>query len=222
MHVFVDAWRFIQSNPGLLLRQSGAQLLLSAAALGAAIVLSLPVGVITGHLHRWSFLAINGGNVARALPTLAIIAIGISLYGLGFVNILVALVVLAIPLVLTNAHVAVAGVDPSLVEAARGMGMRPWQILVRVELPSAVPLVLGGIRTASVYVIASAYLASFAGYGATLGAVITNQPGYGLGGVLGATAVVVVLAFAAEAALAALQAAVTPRGLKVRAGAAAL
>lgn len=206
---------FLVNQPGLLVRSAGSQLLLSAASVGVAIAVSLPIGMITGHLRRWSFLAISGANIARALPTLAIIAIGISLWGIGFLNIMIALVVLAIPPILTNAYVAVSTIDLTMVEGARGMGMRWWQVLARVELPAAVPLIVAGIRTASVYVIATAYLASFAGTNATLGSVITNEGHYGLAGVLAATIVIVVLAFAVEGLLGALQYALTPRGIRL-------
>ena len=216
MHLIVDAFRFIGNNPHLVLSKAASQLILSAAALGVAIGISIPIGMLTGHLRRWSFLAISGGNIARALPTLAIIAIGIGLYGVGFLNIMVALAVLGIPPILTNTYVAVSGVPRSAVHAARGIGMRPWQVLLRVEVPNAIPLILGGIRTASVYIIATAYLASFAGSDSTLGLVITNEGAYGLAGVLGVTVVIVLMAFAAEAVLALCQLLLTPRGLRRR------
>lgn len=215
MSLLNETLDFLANQPGLLIRSAGSQLLLSAAAVGVATAVSLPLGMITGHLRRWSFLAISSANIARALPTLAIIAIGISLWGIGFLNIMIALVVLAIPPILTNAYVAVSTIDHTMVEGARGMGMRWWQVLARVELPAAVPLIVAGIRTASVYVIATAYLASFAGTNATLGSVITNEGHYGLAGVLAATIVIVVLAFAVEGLLGALQYALTLRGIRL-------
>ena len=96
--------------------------MLSGAAIGVALVIALPLGVALGHLHRGSFLAINVGNVGRALPSLAVIAIGLAFLGIGFTNVMVALVILAVPPMLTNAYVAVDQVDPDAVEAARGDG----------------------------------------------------------------------------------------------------
>lgn len=215
MNLIGDTLDFLGNQPGLLARSAGNQLLLSAASVGVALAISLPVGMITGHLRRWSFLAISSANIARALPSLAIIAIGISLWGIGFLNIMIAMVVLAVPPILTNTYVAVSTIDARLVEGAKGMGMRWWQVLARVELPAAVPLIVAGIRTASVYVIATAYLASFAGTNATLGSVITNEGHYGLAGVLAATVVIVVLAFVVEGLLGALQYALTPRGIRL-------
>lgn len=215
MNLLSGTLRFLGQNPGLLASSAAHQLVLCAAAVAAATAVSLPVGLVTGHLRRWSFLAISGGNVARALPTLAIIAIGIPLWGLGFLNILVALVVLAIPPILTNTYVAVSTTDRTMVEAARGMGMRSRQILTRVEIPVALPLIVAGIRTASVYVIATAYLASFAGTNGTLGLIISNEGHYGLAGVLAATVLVVVMAFAVEGLLVACQRLLTPRGTRL-------
>lgn len=207
--------QFLAGNPGLLASSAGNQLLLSLVSVAIAAAISLPIGLVTGHLRRWSFLAINGGNLARALPTLAIIAIGIPLWGLGFLNIMIALVVLAIPPILTNTYVAVSTTDDRAVEAARGMGMRPLQILTRVEIPAALPLIVAGIRISSVFVIATAYLASFAGSNSTLGVIITNDGHYGLSGVLAATVVVVVIAFIVEGLLLAGQRMLTPRGIRL-------
>ena len=97
--------------------------------------MALPLGAWLGHLHRGSFVAINLSNVGRALPSLAVIAIGLAFLGIGFANVTLALVVLAVPPILTNAYVAVDGVEPDAVDAARGMGMTRRQILWRVELP---------------------------------------------------------------------------------------
>lgn len=205
----------MQQHPQLLLEKAVYQLLLSAASLGVAMCISLPIGIITGHLHRGGFLAISGGNVARALPTLAVIAIGIALWGIGFFNIMIALAILAIPPILTNTYVSVSTANPATVEAARGMGMRPWQVLLAVELPVALPLIAAGVRTASVYVIATAYLASFAGSGGTLGSIIAQEGFYKLSGVLAATAVIVMMAFAAEGILAMAQRLLTPKGLRL-------
>ncbi|HEX8855909.1 MAG TPA: ABC transporter permease subunit [Thermoleophilaceae bacterium] len=213
MNDFVDAFKFMGDNLSLLLNRTVDHLLLSGAAIGVSLLIALPLGFWLGHLHRASFLAINVSNIGRALPSLAVIAIGISIFGLGFLNSMVALVVLAVPIILTNAYVAVDGVDDDVVEAARGMGMRPVQVLGRVELSLAIPLTFAGIRTAVVYVIATATLAAIAGSGG-LGEIIYNQASYGLPGVLAASFWVAALALLADLLLAALQRAVIPRGLR--------
>jgi osmoprotectant transport system permease protein len=211
--LFADGVRFVVDNPALIAEKTVEHLVLSGAAIGIALVLAVPAGVVLGHLHRGSFLAVNVGNVGRALPSLAVIAIGIAFLGIGFANVLVALVVLAVPPMLTNAYVAVDEADPEAVDAARGMGMSPAQMLVRVELPLAAPLLFAGIRTASVYVVATATIAAIAG-GGGLGDIIVNQASYRLAGVVGAALCVTLLALAVDALLALVQRAVTPASLR--------
>lgn len=213
MNDFTDAFRFIGENSGLLWSLTLDHLKLSGAAVGVALLLALPLGVWLGHIHRGSFAAINISNVGRALPSLALISIGVAVLGIGFLNVMVALVVLAFPLMLTNAYVAVDGVDRDAVEAAKGMGMTAREILWKVELPLALPLIFAGVRTAVVYVIATATLASVAG-GHGLGDIIVDQATYRLPGVLAAAMCVALLALAAELLFAGLQRAVTPRGLR--------
>ena len=215
MQTFVDAIEFLFDNPGLIGDKTVEHLVLSGAAIGVALVLALPLGVWLGHLHRGSFIAINASNVGRALPSLAVISIGLGLLGVGFLNVMVALVILAAPVMLTNAYVAVDQVDPDAVRAARGMGMRPSQVLLRVELPLALPLMFAGIRTAAVYVVATAPLAALAG-GGGLGDIIVNQPTYGLEGVVGGSLAIAALAFVTEGLFAVLQHLVTPRALRKR------
>jgi osmoprotectant transport system permease protein len=209
-----DLFNFFVDNAGLLVDKTLAHLGISGLAMLVALTLALPLGIWLGHRHSGAFLAINISNVFRALPSLALIAISLALFGLSLLNVEIALVALAVPPILTNAYTAVDSVDPDAVEAARGMGMRERQVLRGVELPLAWPLIFAGIRTASVYVVATAPLAAIAG-GGGLGDIILNQPTYRLVGVIAATIVVVVLAFAVDGLLALAQRAVTPRGLHV-------
>jgi osmoprotectant transport system permease protein len=210
---FGDALEFIVDRRALLLDKTWEHILLSGAAMGVALAVAVPLGVVLGHSHRGSFVAINLANVGRALPSLAVIAIGLGFFGFGFTNVLVALVILAVPPILTNAYVAVNEVERDAVEAARGMGMTPWQVVRRVELPLALPLLFAGIRTAAVYVVATATIAAIAG-GGGLGEILFNQASYRTAGLVGAAIVVSVLAFAADAAFGLLQRALTPRGLR--------
>src|SRR5436309_11254838 len=212
---FGRAFTFMVDNAHLLVTKSIETLGLSAAATGIAVAIGLPLGVWLGHTHRASFLVINASNVLRALPSLAVIALGLAFLGIGFTNVMFALVVLAFPVILTNAYTAVDGVDPDVVEAARGMGMTPLEVVARVELPLAIPLTFAGIRTAAVYVVATSPLAGFVG-GGGLGDIIVNQPQYRLAGVLAAAIVIAALAFATDVLLALVQRAVTPRALRGR------
>jgi len=207
-----DLANFFADNSQLLLEKTIAHLGIAGLGMLVALVFALPAGVYLGHRHAGSFLAINISNVFRALPSLALIAISLAFFGLSLLNVEVALIAIAVPPILTNAYTAVDGVDPDAVEAARGMGMTERQVLTRVELPLSWPLIFAGIRTAAVYVVATAPLAAIAG-GGGLGDIILNQPTYRLVGVVAATIVVVVLAFAVDILFALVQRAVTPRGL---------
>jgi osmoprotectant transport system permease protein len=214
LDVFVNSFDFMVDQRELLLEKTWDHVLLSGAALAVSICVAVPLGVVLGHLHRGSFIAVNVANVGRALPTLVVIAVGFTFLGLGFTNVMVALVVLAVPPILTNAYVAIDQVDPDAVEAARGMGMTPSQVLRRVEVPLALPLLFAGIRTAVVFVIATATIAAIAG-GGGLGDILANQAAYRVEGVVAAAIWVSVLALAADAALGVVQRWLTPAGLKL-------
>jgi osmoprotectant transport system permease protein len=213
LDVFVDSFRFIVDERELILEKTWEHIVLSGAALGLSIAIAVPLGIVLGHLHRGSFLAVNIANVGRALPTLVVIAVGFTFLGIGFTTVMLALVVLAVPPILTNAYVAVDEVDRDAVEAARGMGMTPSQVLRRVELPLAIPLLFAGIRTAAVFVVATATIAAIAG-GSGLGEILVNQAAYRVEGLVGAAICVSLLALAADAALGLVQRWLTPAGLK--------
>ncbi|MEV6703531.1 ABC transporter permease subunit [Streptomyces sp. NPDC051453] len=212
MHTFFASFSFMADHLGLLADRTVDHLKLSAAAVAVALVLALPLGVWLGHRGKGSFLTVSISNIGRALPSLALIAIFLGLLGIGFVNVLTALVVMAVPPVLTHAYLSVEQVDPDLVRAGRGMGLTEWQILTRIELPLALPVLFTGIRIAAVYVISSATLAAVAG-GGGLGDIILNQVSYGLSGVIAAALWVAVLALAADALFGALRNRLTPRGV---------
>jgi osmoprotectant transport system permease protein len=168
------------------------------------------VGLWLGHRHRGLFVALNVSSLGRALPSIVLIGLFIARLGVGFWNITLALVVLAIPPLLTNAYFAVDGVDRDAVEAARGMGLTEPQILARVELPLGLPLVLAGIRIAAVFVIATATIAGIIG-GGGLGDVMANRVTYGLAGVLAAALCVSAIALLTALLLALAQQAASRR-----------
>jgi osmoprotectant transport system permease protein len=223
LHAFVEAFEFIGRNgsvpgqPDLPSLTHLALQTLKVGAIGIAIsaAIAVPLGVWLGHIHRGSFFAINLGNVGRALPSIAVLAIGDAFLGLGLTVVEVALVVLAVPPIVTNAYLAVDGVDRDLVDAARGMGMSEVEIVRHVELPLAVPLIFAGLRTAAVFVISTTTIASLAGYSGSLGDPIANETSYHFSGVLGAAICVAALALAVEGVLSLVQRELTPRGVRI-------
>jgi len=213
VHAFIDAFPFMASHLALLLSQTVQFLEIVGVAIGVAWVLACPLGILLGHLHRGEFIGINLANVARALPTPAIIAILLVFVGIGFTNIVIALVVAGIPPILLNAYTGMEQVPPDVLESARGVGMSEWQLLVRIEVPLAIPLLFGGLRTAVVFIIGTAPLAALIG-GQGLGVIIVNQPSYGLDGVIAATLWVAALAVAADLGLGLVERALTPKTLR--------
>jgi osmoprotectant transport system permease protein len=223
VHEFVEAFSFISRNGQVkgvqslptLTHLTLGHLKVAGIAIAVSLLLAVPMGAWLGHIHRGSFVAINLGNVGRALPSLAVLAIGDAFLGLGLTVVEVALVILAVPPVITNTYLAVENVDPEVVDAARGMGMSGARVLTRVELPLAVPLIFAGIRTASVFVLSTTTIASLAGFSGSLGDIIANETSYHFSGVLGAAICVAGLTLAVDALLALLQRVLTPRGLRL-------
>jgi osmoprotectant transport system permease protein len=225
MHEFVEAFKFIAHNgavsgqPNLpsLTHLTLETLKVGAIGIAISLVIAVPLGVWLGHIHRGSFLAINLGNVGRALPSLVVLAVGDAFLGLGLTVVELALVILAVPPIITNAYLGIESVDPDLVDAARGMGMTEREVLLRVELPLAVPPLFAGIRTAAVFVISTTTIASLAGFSGSLGDIIANETSYHFAGVLGAAICVALLALAVEGVLTLVQHALTPRGVRTAA-----
>jgi osmoprotectant transport system permease protein len=184
-------------------------------ALGLALLIGLPLGLYLGHKGKGELLAVGVGNVGRAVPELAVIALVAGLIGIGMRNVAPALALLGIAPILVNAYVGVRQVDPAAVDAARGMGMSELAIIAKVELPLAIPTVMGGIRGAAIVIIATATIAPLAGV-ETLGDFILNRNVYGENGLLAGAILVALLAMTVEGSLALLQRRLTSDGLKVK------
>ena len=198
------------------------QLLLTFTALVLAMLVGLPLAMYAGHRHRGGFLAINVSNVGRAVPVFAVllvlslVAIGsdeFGPYGRAGLATLIALVLFALPPLITNTYVGITEVDADIVEASRGMGMGEGKVFTSVELQLAMPVIMTGVRLALVQVWATATIAAIAG-GGGLGDIIVNQASYRLAGVVGAALCVCLLAFAVDAAFAGVQRLLTPAPLR--------
>jgi osmoprotectant transport system permease protein len=194
---------------------------ISALALAAAIAIALPIGVYFGHRGAGELAAVAIGNAGRAVPELALIALMVAFIGTGVLNVTIALMILGIPPILTNAFVGIRQVDREAVEAARGMGMTELEVIAKVELPLAVPTIMSGVRTGAINIVATATIAPLAGV-VTLGDFILNNANYGADGLLAGAILVALLALGVELALAGVQRLLTPRGLALQRDAAAL
>jgi glycine betaine/choline ABC-type transport system substrate-binding protein/ABC-type proline/glycine betaine transport system permease subunit len=179
-----------------------------------ALLLTLPFALWLGHKGRGQLAASTIANVGRAVPSFAVLVFASAYIGLNTTNLVFAMVLLAIPPIFTNTYVGIRQVDPDVVDAARGMGLTERQLALKVELPLALPLLFGGIRTSVVNVLATATLGPYVGVD-TLGVPIINANVHGDAGRLGTALLIALLAITAEVTFAALQRAVTPRGLKL-------
>ncbi|MGF1343379.1 ABC transporter permease [Streptomyces flavovirens] len=179
MNVLGDTWSWLTTSAhwygadGIWTRL-GQHLFLTVVCLLISCALALPVALVLGHLGKGGALAVNISNIGRAVPTFAVLVLLLltPIGSSGQWPTVIALVLFSIPPLLTNAYVGMREVDPDVVRAARGMGMTGWQMLRRVELPLALPLVLTGVRIAAVQLVATATLAALVG-GGGLGRIIT-------------------------------------------------
>lgn len=191
------------------------QLEVTFLALAIALIVALPIGLYLGHRGKGELFAVGLGSAARAIPELAVIALVAVLIGVGMENVAPVLAILGIPPIITNAYVGVRQVDRATVDAARGMGMSELAIIRKVELPIALPTVMGGIRSATIAIVATATIAPLAGV-ETLGDYIINRNVYGENGLLAGAILVALLALTLEGLLALLQRRMTSDGLKVK------
>ena len=170
LSVLTDLWQWLgdparwQGANGIPIRV-WEHLGYSIGATLVATAIALPLAFWIGHTGRGGLLAVNIANVGRAVPTFGLILAAFVIFGLNLIPVYIALVLMAIPPILTNGYVGIREVDPEVREAAEGMGMTGWQVLWRVEVPVALPLIMTGIRTSAVQVVATATLAAFVGLG---------------------------------------------------------
>jgi osmoprotectant transport system permease protein len=137
----------------------------TAAAVAVSALIAIPIGLLIGHTGRGALVVVSAVNGLRALPTLGVLLLAVLLWGLGLLPPILALMLLGIPPLLAGAYAGISNVNAAVVDAARSMGMTETQVLLRVELPNALPLILGGLRTATLQVVATATVAAYASLG---------------------------------------------------------
>lgn len=212
LHWFADPAHW-QGDAGIVHRLQ-EHIAMSAAATAVAALIALPIGLTLGHLGRGGGLAINISNIGRALPSFAILVLAVQAVGIGATPAFLALVALAIPPMVTNSFVGMRDVDAQLRDAARGLGMGDLRVLARVELPNAIPVVMAGVRTAGVQVVATATLAALVGWGGLGRYIVDGLAQRDFVQVFAGALLVAALSAAAELALALLQRVLTPAGLR--------
>jgi osmoprotectant transport system permease protein len=152
-------------GPAGLAARIGEHLQYTIVAVLVSALIAIPIGMLIGHTGRGTFVVVAGVNALRALPTLGVLLLGVLLWGLGLVPPTVALMLLGIPPLLAGTYAGIANVDRAVVDAARSMGMTESRVLMRVEVPNALPLILGGLRTATLQIVATATVAAYASLG---------------------------------------------------------
>jgi osmoprotectant transport system permease protein len=190
-------------------------LYMSAASLAVAALIALPIGVTIGHIGRGGNLAINLANVGRAVPSFALLVFAVQLVGIGFWPAFVALVALGIPPMVTNSYIGMREVDADVREAAKGMGMRPRAVLWGVELPIAAPLIMAGVRTSAVNIVATATLAALVAWGGLGRFIVDGLAQRDTVQLFAGALLVALLSIAVEVSLTGLQRITTPIGLRI-------
>ncbi|MEC1680866.1 glycine betaine/carnitine/choline/choline sulfate ABC transporter permease OpuCB [Bacillus mojavensis] len=205
---------FLQTNGGELLYKTGEHLYISLVAVVLGIIVAVPLGVLLTRMKKGAGAVIGAVNIVQTLPSLAILAFFIPLLGVGKVPAIVALFFYSVLPILRNTYTGIKGVNKNLLESGKGIGMTVWEQIRLVEIPLAIPIIMAGIRTSTIYLIGWATLASFIG-GGGLGDYIfiglnLYQPEYIIGGAVPVT----ILAIIIDYLLAVTERKVTPNGLQ--------
>jgi osmoprotectant transport system permease protein len=212
--VIQDLWRYVASHPEELRRLLGQHLELTLASAAISAALAVPAGVAAARRPRLGAGLLTVANLGQTVPSIAVLGLVIPVLGIGFVPALFALVVRGLLPIFLNTYVGVRGVDPAIREAARGVGMRGWDLLRQVELPLAMPLVLAGVRTVVVQNVAVATLAAFIGGGGLGDLILRGLAMLDAGLLLAGAVPAAALAIGLELGFGWLEAAVRPRGLR--------
>lgn len=210
MSVFTEAYKYAAANSDKLLSALGGHLLLVAVPLSIGLLLGLPLGLLSARSRAASTLLINSFNALRVIPSLAVLFVAIPYFGLSFQSAAIALTLLVMPPILISTDVAFRGIDPAIREAAFGMGMSSRQVLWQIEVPLALPVIIAGIKTATVEVIASATLAAFIGAGGLGSFIVLGFALYDNAVLLVGAIPIALLALIAEISLSALQKSLEP------------
>src|SRR5438270_986467 len=207
---------FIQDPSNDYLGETIAYLELCGFSIAAAIIIGVLLGALVSRNAIVAFIAVNLSGLIRAIPIIAIFLTFVPTLGIGFKPAIIALIILGIPPILLNTYTGIRGVDPAIIDAAKGMGMTTWQVATRIQAPLVTPLVAAGIRTSAVQVVATATLAAFIGAGGYGDYIVDGITVFNYTELIAGAIAVAVLAMLVEVFMSWLQSVVTPAGLKVQ------
>ena len=207
---------FILNPKNDFLGQTGEYLRICGVSIAVAIVIGVVLGALVSRNAILAFLAVNLSGLMRAIPIIAVLIAFVPFFGIGFVPTIIALIVLGIPPILLNTYTGIRGVDPAIIDAAKGMGMTTWQVATRIQAPIVTPLVAAGIRTSAVQIIATATLAAFIGAGGFGDYIVDGLNVFNYTELIVGAISVAILAILVEVFMSWLQRALTPEGLRVQ------
>ena len=214
--MFTTLVRFVADPANAYWAHTLSYVTLCAASSALAIAIGVALGAAVARRPVLAFLAVNTSGIMRAVPVIAFLAVAIPYLGLGFRPAVVALTLLGIPPVLLNTSTGIRGIDPAIIDAARGMGMTPWQILTRIQTPLVLPVIAAGARTAAVQIVATATLAAIIGAGGYGEYILSGLYQVDSTQILAGALPVAALAILIELGLSWVQHLVTPLGLRER------
>ncbi len=212
----MDVLNFILDPKNDFIGHTRDYLSICGVSIALAIIIGVVLGAIVSRNAFAAFLAVNLSGLMRAIPIIAVLLLFVPFLGLGFKPTIIALIVLGIPPILLNTYTGIRGVDPAMIDAAKGMGMTTWQIVTRIQAPLVTPLVAAGIRTSAVQIVATATLAAFIGAGGYGDYIVDGISVFNYTELIAGAIAVAVLAMLIEVFMSWLQRLLTPEGLKVQ------
>ena len=215
----MDILNFILDPKNNFLGQTLIYLQICAISIAGAIIIGVILGAAVSGNSFAAFLAVNLSGLLRAIPVIATLIVFVPLFGLGLKPTLIALIMVGIPPVLLNTYTGIRGIDPAMIDSAKGMGMTTWQIATKIQTPLVLPLVAAGVRTTAVQIVATATLAAFIGAGGYGDYIVDGISVFNYPELIAGSLAVAIFAIVVEVFMGWLQRRVTPAGLRLEEGA---
>ncbi|GAC1433016.1 MAG: ABC transporter permease [Ktedonobacteraceae bacterium] len=215
----MDILNFVLDPKSDFLGHTLVYLQICAISIVGAVIIGVILGAAVSRNSFLAFIAVNLSGLLRAIPVIATLIVFVPFFGLGLKPALIALIIVGIPPVLLNTYTGVRGVDPAMIDAAKGMGMTTWQIATKIQAPLVIPLVAAGVRTTAVQIVATATLAAFIGAGGYGDYIVDGIAVFNYPELIAGSIAVALFAIIVEVFMGWLQRRVTPAGIRVQDGA---